>query len=256
MLRNLPTCTCVHLCTCGTPTPLLPHQQGSYYSGCSDELKINETQCNERHLVKQSQLPGYQSPCNCREDKRKPGNHGGCEHMIAPSRSGRGREMELRTEVGHGGGLLSREEPFLFQEGTARGTVSNKDNRVRWGRVLCNPCPGPSGAANFALPESWKKTCFSRWGPVSWERPGPAPETPLLAGEIRSPVLQSLLEGLMTRSWKWPGLLGGGRPHVHPLESKPWEWNRPSTPPRLTESPSSEFPHPLLAGLCPASPRL
>lgn len=58
----------------------------------------------------------------------------------------------------------------------------------------------------------------------------------------------------MTRSWKWPGLLGGGRPHVHPLESKPWEWKRPSTPPRLTESSSPEFTTPSPRGSLPRLP--
>lgn len=83
-----------------------------------------------------------------------------------------------------GAGCCPEKSHSFFKKGQR---VSNKDNRVRWGRVLCNPCPKPSGAANLALPESWEKTCFPRWGPVSWERPGPAPETPLLAGEICSP---------------------------------------------------------------------
>lgn len=48
-----------------------PPHWGNYHSGYQQEPKINGTQCNERHLVKQSQLPDNQSPCSSREDKRK-----------------------------------------------------------------------------------------------------------------------------------------------------------------------------------------
>lgn len=73
---------CVHLCTCvymcarvyvqGHPLLCFLTDRAVIALGVQDELKINETQCNERHLVKQSQLPDNQSPCNSREDKRKP----------------------------------------------------------------------------------------------------------------------------------------------------------------------------------------
>ena len=74
-ISRVPMCTCV--CAVHTqrrrPRPPLPsHQQGCYYSGYQEEPKMNGARCNERHLVKQSQLPDNQSPCNSREDKRKP----------------------------------------------------------------------------------------------------------------------------------------------------------------------------------------
>ena len=80
--KNLPTNMCVHLCkrvyvcACvymqGHPPLCSLTDRAVIVLGVQDELKINETQCNERHLVKQSQLPDNQSPCNSREDKRKP----------------------------------------------------------------------------------------------------------------------------------------------------------------------------------------
>jgi hypothetical protein len=56
------------------------------HQGIQQALKINGTECNERHLVKQSQLPDNQSPCNSREDE---GKHRDCELMIAQSCSRR-----------------------------------------------------------------------------------------------------------------------------------------------------------------------
>ena len=81
-LKNLAQCMYVHLCTCvyvcahvyvqGHPLFCFLTDRAVIALGVQDQLKINETQCNERHLVKQSQLPDNQSPCNSREDKRKP----------------------------------------------------------------------------------------------------------------------------------------------------------------------------------------
>lgn len=102
-------CTCV---CAGTLPPPAPHQRGGDYPGYREELKIDGTQCDERHLVQQSQLPDNQSPCNSREEAVSEGR--------SPEHGGRGGEMELLvlpggTEVAPRGGLL------LFQEGPARG---------------------------------------------------------------------------------------------------------------------------------------
>lgn len=107
--------TCVYLCMCrDTAPPPAPHQRGGDYPGYREELKIDGTQCDERHLVQQSQLPDNQSPCNSREEAA-----GTVSEGRSPEHGGRGGEMELLvlpggTEVAPRGGLL------LFQEGPAR----------------------------------------------------------------------------------------------------------------------------------------
>lgn len=114
--------------------------------------------------------------------------------MIAPSRSGRaGRwssplSCQLRTEVGHGAGCF-HEKSHCFSEKGQRGGVERKISQVGKTAVkseppaLCSACELGEDLLPQAVPPPPP--------PPPPERPGPAPDTPLPAGEIcgtRSPV--------------------------------------------------------------------
>lgn len=88
--------------------------------GIQEEPKVNGTQCNERHLVKQSQLPDNQSPCNSGEDRRRPR---GFEQTRAQSRGQRQVDGAVRylasseQRLGTGAGCCAKSHSFSKGQG-------------------------------------------------------------------------------------------------------------------------------------------
>lgn len=101
---------CVHSCTCETLiTPTLPcpspSPAGQLLFWVSERDKNEWNQCNERHLVKQSQLPEEQSRA---VPGRIKGNLGDCEQRVAGAAGagagswGASLSCQLRAETGAG----------------------------------------------------------------------------------------------------------------------------------------------------------
>lgn len=133
-------CTCV---CAGTLPPPAPHQRGGDYPGYREELKIDGTQCDERHLVQQSQLPDNQSPCNSREEAAGTVSEGRSpEHRARGQRRADGAVSSARRNRG-----CSQGQAAPFSRRTSEGRVKHNDNPIcQVGEESVVVCArGPSG---------------------------------------------------------------------------------------------------------------
>ena len=133
--------------------------------------------------------------------ERIKGNHGGCEQMIAPSRSGRaGRwssplSCQLRTKVEHGAGCF-HEKSHCFSEKGQRGGVERKISQVGKTAVKSEPPALRCKLILFSLRAGRRPASSGGTPPPATSAPGearPCPRHPTAGwGDLRYPFSSPL----------------------------------------------------------------